>query len=106
MKERIIEFLEYSGGDYALIAFARHEQFKGDLIVMSPVNNNVIFADGVSMDFVDAMQSLRDEKVISWVSMHPWVARMDGVMPTIPPVRGRYNYKKPHWLPILVKLNK
>jgi hypothetical protein len=106
MREQIVDFIRERGGGVSFAEFKYRfgDAFEGDVAMCLPENENVILWTGMSEEFYEALTSLLSDERVQMTPTSFLVYLADGVMPRMPLVRGRYQYKTPHWLPVSFSL--
>ena len=106
MKQKILDYIKRQNGGVTFVELGRllGDQIKGDLAMHAPTNEAIVFWAGLSTGFVDAVQALLEEGEIVWKSTSSLTYIIDGGYSPLPLVKGNYNYKRDHWLPIVFNL--
>jgi hypothetical protein len=77
----------------------------GDLAWCSAEDENIIFWNGVSPAFLDALRTLREREVVRFTPGSTLSYFVDGAVPNMPvakhPPKG--GYRTPHWLPVYLR---
>lgn len=80
------------------------DRMKGELTLTSPANENIVFWMNVSQDFSDALNHLTEgKKTVRLEPASPLVYMLDGRFPELPLVRAIRIYRRPHWLPVILR---
>lgn len=74
--------------------------YKGDLDIISSVNENVIFWSGWNKEALDIINEMKSNGTVEQRPLSQLEVLISGGMLRLPLVTGNYQYKTPHWLPI------
>lgn len=83
---------------------SRIEGFRGDremLVDTGHVSNIVLWA-GMSLEAIEALKQIIAEGEYEFEPARWMIYAIDGEMLTYPLAKRARNYKKPHWLPVVV----
>jgi hypothetical protein len=103
MREKILTYVR----ERRYVSFVELERFlggemSGDFNLFK--GDNVVLWSGVSERFAEAFASLVETGQVRLVPTSPLVYLIDGKALRLPLVKGRYRYKKPHWLPVVLDI--
>ena len=79
----------------------RIEGFGGGDVSWGVTSFNIVFWEGMTMEACDAMDELREAKLIEPIPTSPLTYMIDGKYLALPVVKSPRAYKKPHWAPIV-----
>lgn len=107
MKEKIFEYIKsHPGTSFAELSHSI-EGFKGDRMLTRAETPNVIYWSGLSSGACDAIGELIREGRVELDPADILTYMMDGEVLQYPIYkRVGYNYKTPHWLPVVLNLTK
>lgn len=104
MKEQILNFVR----ERRRVSFVELERLLGDRmsgdydIVLGSENENIILWVGVSEQFAETFNDMVKTGAVRLKPTSLFVYLVDGKALTLPLVKGRYRYKQPHWLPVVL----
>ncbi len=75
----------------------------GGQAIYDPSYENIILGVGINDETANALLELMHEKKVFLHPAHPMVYMCDGGMPSMPWVKSMRHYKKPHWLPTVIR---
>lgn len=103
MKQKICEYVERNKA----VSFAELDQFigenfRGTWAIESARRKNVIFWAGLSEEAIKSLNELVQEEKIHYDLTQSLTYVIDGCMIKYPIVKQDRDYKKPHWLPVVL----
>jgi len=103
MKQRILDLVR----ERRHVSFAELERFlgadmTGDGQLTLGGNDSVVLWSGVNDAFAGAVSDLLQSGVVKLVPTSWLTYAADGAMLGLPLVKGRYHYRRPHWLPAVL----
>lgn len=99
MKEKILEVVkEFPGASFVELQREIGKETKGDYQTGSQ-KHNVMFWNGMSKEFTDAIRELLLEKKLKVDVTPPMTYFLDGRVPNLPVAKRNKSYKKLHWIP-------
>lgn len=106
MKQKILDYVKRFNGGVTFVELARMlgDQANGNLAMCSARNEAIVYWAGMSAEFIDAIRELLDEYEITLKPTSLLVYAVDGASMALPLVKGNYNYKRDHWLPLVFNL--
>src|SRR5229473_2628688 len=107
MTEKIIEFVRgYQPASLVELVRCLGKEAEGEMTMHLPNRPNIILWMGLSNTFIDAFLAAKREVFLD--TTHFMIYAMDGGMLNLPIAKryGKADYKKPHWLPIVLSIKK
>lgn len=102
MKEQILNFVR----KWRHVSFVELERLLGDQMAgncdITLRDENTILWCGVSEQFAEIFNDMVKAGAVRLVPTSLFVYLVDGKTLTLPLVKGRYHYKQPHWLPVVL----
>ncbi len=102
MREKILNLVR----ERRHVSFAELERLLGDAMVgdcdITLRDENTILWSGVSEQFAETFNDLVRTGAVRLKPASLFVYLVDGKALTLPLVKGRYHYKQPHWLPVVL----
>lgn len=100
LKERVWEYIKR----YNHVSFAELKrefpEFDGNY-EKAIREHNIILWSGISLEMIEAIDSLIKEKLIDIYPTTPLVYMADGAVLSLPIAKSMRKYKKPHWAPVV-----
>jgi hypothetical protein len=105
IKEFIMRQLYYHGGDFALTLLSTFDECKGN--IDQYICKNILTISGVSEECLEALKQLEiEDGKIGMRKTNPWVLLHDSApiykLPIVKKFPPRREYKKEHFLPLLL----
>jgi len=102
MREKILNLVR----ERRHVSFVELERLLGDAMAgdlgITLHDDNTILWLGVSEQFAEAFNDLVKSGAVRLKPTSLLVYLVDGKALTLPLVKGRYRYKQPHWLPVVL----
>ncbi|HOR00069.1 MAG TPA: hypothetical protein PLJ35_14740 [Anaerolineae bacterium] len=103
MKQRILDLVR----ERRYVSFVELERLlgegmAGDGCATLGDNENVVLWSGVNDAFAGAVSDLLQSGAVKLVPTSWMTYAADGAMLSLPLVKGRYRYRRPHWLPAVL----
>ncbi len=103
MKQRILDLVRARRYvSFAELERLLGEEMAGDCSLTLGDNDAVVLWGGVNRAFADTVTGLVAGGAVKLVPTSWLTYAADGAMLSLPLVRGRYRYKRPHWLPMVL----
>jgi hypothetical protein len=93
-----------SGLSFINLKDAASEDAEGPYDLSHARFRNIVYWAYLSLEFTEAITQLEREEVIEYVPTLPLVYMVDGRVLSLPIAKRVRAYKKPHWLPVCVRL--
>ena len=91
-------------GDQSFANLASHPAFKdGDIALCLPGFENIILWVNITQEGADALSDLVKRQILHYRPTSYLVYLADGHSLTLPLAKRPVHYKKPHWLPVILK---
>lgn len=104
LKEQIRDYiLRADNVTFAELCNRFGERFHGGDMEMSIADKNVIVWSAMTEEGVKAINELLDAKIVRIEPCHVLTYFIDGRVPRLPVVKRAQAYKKPHWLPVVLR---
>lgn len=107
LKKSVLEYIQKTGDiSYAELQWLFNRlgfDYRGDLEIYSPINENVIFWCGWNQEAIEIMNELKSENLIEQEPVQPLVYIIDGAALRLPLVKRAVKYQTPHWLPLVFR---
>lgn len=105
IKKRIIEYI-YENNHVTYVELQRifdeiGYNYHGNLCIISPMCDHVLFWDGWNQDAIDLMNEVQDEGPVHKEPTQFLTYLIDGAGLDLPVVKSRVSYKRDHWLPVV-----
>lgn len=107
LKKSVLEYIRKTGD----VSYAELQRlfnrlgfdYRGDLEIYSPINENVILWCGWNREAIEIMNELKSENLVEQEPVQLLVYIIDGAALRLPLVKRAVNYKTPHWLPLVFR---
>lgn len=100
LENRVFDYIKNRGNVSFVELRDEFTEFKGKYEKCFD-NKNIILWSGVSIEMLNALDSLMNKKKITITPTSEFVYMCDGACLNLPIAKRIYRYKKPHWLPIV-----
>jgi hypothetical protein len=100
--EAVLQFIKERGDNVTFAELSRMDGASGHYVF--ELGENVVCWSGISKELCDALRDLREADRIHFASTSHLTYLIDGATLNLPLVKRVRAYRKPHWLPVVVKL--
>jgi hypothetical protein len=100
--EVVLDFIKQRGDNVTFAELSRMEGAQGEYLL--EFAENVVIWTGLSQDMVESLVALRASDRVHYAPTSMLTYVIDGGVMQLPLVKRAQAYKKPHWLPVVVKL--
>ena len=105
IKNDIISMLQKRGNGLSFVNLNSIQGFSGTHELYNPDKNVVLWSD-MSLEAVEAISSLIDDRIIELIPTSPLTYHVDGKLLKYPLVKSDRAYKKTRWLPTSINMGK